>query len=41
VLADLHVVEAADPAERACWRPGEPVDLKGLEPALPVFEPVR
>lgn len=39
LLADRHAVAAADDDERACWRPGEPVDLKGLEPGLEVFEP--
>lgn len=39
VLADGNAVAAADPDERRCWAPGEPVDLKGLEPGLVVFEP--
>jgi len=38
-LADRHTVEAANPAERACWEPSRPVDLPGLEPGLPVWEP--
>jgi adenylate cyclase len=40
VLADRGAVESADPDERACWRPAAPVDLKGLEPGLDVYEPV-
>ena len=40
LLADANVIEAADPDERHCWQRGDPVDLKGLEPGLVVFEPV-
>jgi adenylate cyclase len=40
VLADTNAVHAADPHEARCWRAGEPVDLKGLDPGLAVFEPV-
>jgi adenylate cyclase len=40
VLADRSAVDAADRDERACWQRGEPVDLKGLEPGLAVFEAV-
>jgi adenylate cyclase len=40
VLADAGAIDAAEPDERRCWRRGEPVDLKGLDPGLPVFEPV-
>lgn len=38
-LADANAVGAAGPDEAARWTPGEPVDLKGLEPGLPVWEP--
>jgi adenylate cyclase len=40
VLVDRNAVEAASPEEQACWRPGEAVDLKGLDPGLAVYEPV-
>jgi adenylate cyclase len=40
LLADAAALDAANPEERACWRPSAPVDLKGLEPGLAVFEPV-
>jgi adenylate cyclase len=40
VLADACSVEAASPEERRWWVAGDPVDLKGLEPGLAVFEPV-
>lgn len=39
VLVDAAAVDAADPDERRSWVPGEPVDLKGLEPGLAVYEP--
>jgi adenylate cyclase len=38
-LADGNAVEAADADERRCWKPADPVDLKGLEPHLAVWEP--
>jgi adenylate cyclase len=40
VLVDSNSVDAADPEEQRCWRPGESVDLKGLDAGLAVFEPV-
>lgn len=40
VLADAAAVGAAEPDERRCWAPGAPVDLKGLEPGLTVYEPM-
>jgi adenylate cyclase len=39
VLAHASTVDAAAPEVAACWVPSPPVDLKGLEPGLVVFEP--